>query len=191
MAEVDEASGTEEQMIEALAGARVCLTQLAPLTARILDACPDLELFAVSRGGPVNANLEAATEHGVAVTFAPGRNAAATAEYAVGLMLAAMRGIPHSHAGVLAGRWESDLLRLRRHRPGAGGHHGRARRRRGDRLPGGAHPAGVRRRRGRVRPLRRARLPCPGVRFVELDELLAVGAGACRCTPGSPTRTAA
>ena len=109
VAEVDEASGSEEQMIEALAGAKVCLTQLAPLTARILDACPDLELFAISRGGPVNANLEAATEHGVAVTFAPGRNAVATAEYAVALMLAAMRQIPQSHAGIVAGRWEGGL----------------------------------------------------------------------------------
>jgi D-3-phosphoglycerate dehydrogenase len=109
VAEVDEASGTEEQMIAALAGATVCLTQLAPLTAAILDACPDLELFAVSRGGPVNANLEAATAHGVAVTSAPGRNAVATAEYTVGLMLAAMRRIPQSHAGVVAGRWEGGL----------------------------------------------------------------------------------
>ncbi len=109
VAEVDEASGTEEQLIEALQGVRVCLTQMAPLTARILDACPDLELFAVSRGGPVNANLAAATGHGVAVTFAPGRNATATAEYAVGLMLAAMRRIPQSHAGVVAGRWDSSL----------------------------------------------------------------------------------
>jgi D-3-phosphoglycerate dehydrogenase / 2-oxoglutarate reductase len=108
VAEVDEASGTEEQMIEALRGVRVCLTQMAPLTARILDACPDLALFAVSRGGPVNANLEAAAEHGVTVTFAPGRNAVATAEYAVGLMLAAMRGIAVSHTGVTTGRWDSD-----------------------------------------------------------------------------------
>lgn len=109
VAEVDEASGTEDQMIEALAGVRVCLTQMAPLTERILAACPDLELFAVSRGGPVNANLEAATEHGVVVTSAPGRNATATAEYAIGLLLAAMRRIPQSHAGVAAGRWDSAL----------------------------------------------------------------------------------
>jgi D-3-phosphoglycerate dehydrogenase / 2-oxoglutarate reductase len=108
VAEVDEASGTEEQLIEALRGVRVCLTQMAPLTARILDACPDLALFAVSRGGPVNANLEAAAAHGVTVTFAPGRNAVATAEYAVGLMLAAMRGIAVSHTGVTTGRWDSD-----------------------------------------------------------------------------------
>jgi D-3-phosphoglycerate dehydrogenase len=105
--EVDEAAGSEDQMIEALAGVRVCLTQLAPLTKRILDACPDLELFAISRGGPVNANLDAATEHGVAVTFAPGRNATATAEYTVGMMLAALRGIADGHVGVSEGRWEA------------------------------------------------------------------------------------
>lgn len=109
VAEVDEACGTEDEMIEALQGVRVCLTQMAPLTERILAACPELELFAVSRGGPVNANLAAATAHGVVVTSAPGRNATATAEYTIGLMLAAMRRIPQSHAGVLAGRWDSAL----------------------------------------------------------------------------------
>jgi D-3-phosphoglycerate dehydrogenase / 2-oxoglutarate reductase len=109
VAEVDEASGSEEELTAALQGVRVCLTQMAPLTRRILAACPDLELFAVSRGGPVNANLAAATEHGVAVTFAPGRNATSTAEYAVGLVLAAMRRIPQSHLGVVEGFWESSL----------------------------------------------------------------------------------
>jgi D-3-phosphoglycerate dehydrogenase len=109
VAEVDEASGSEDELTAALQGVRVCLTQMAPLTRRILAACPELELFAVSRGGPVNANLEAATEHGVAVTFAPGRNATSTAEYAVGLVLAAMRRIPQSHLGVVEGRWESSL----------------------------------------------------------------------------------
>jgi D-3-phosphoglycerate dehydrogenase len=109
VAEVDEASGSEDELTAALQGVRVCLTQMAPLTRRILAACPDLELFAVSRGGPVNANLAAATEHGVAVTFAPGRNATSTAEYAVGLVLAAMRRIPQSHLGVVEGRWESSL----------------------------------------------------------------------------------
>lgn len=110
VAEVSEAAGDEDEMIEALRGAQVCVTQLAPLTTRILAACPDLELFAVSRGGPVNVNLDAATAHGVAVTFAPGRNATATAEYAVGLMLAAARDIARGHLGVTAGRWDSALF---------------------------------------------------------------------------------
>ncbi len=110
VAEVEEATGTEEEMIEALRGVRVCLAHHAPLTTRILDACPELELFAVSRGGPVNVNLAAATEHGVTVTFAPGRNATATAEFAIGLMLAAARGIAAGHTGLTAGRWDSDLF---------------------------------------------------------------------------------
>lgn len=109
IAEVDEASGSEDALIEALQGVRVCLTQMAPLTRKVLEACPDLELFAVSRGGPVNANLEAATRHGVTVTYAPGRNAVSTAEHTLGLMLSAMRRVSDSHHGVLQGLWKSDL----------------------------------------------------------------------------------
>lgn len=114
VAEVEEAVGTEDEMIAALAGVRVCLTQLAPLTERILDACPELRLFAVSRGGPVNANLAAATAHGVTVTFAPGRNATATAEYAVGMMLATLRGIAEGHRSVSAGEWRADRFHFDR-----------------------------------------------------------------------------
>ncbi len=108
VAEVDEASGTEEEMIEALQGVQICVTQMAPLTQKVLDACPDLELFVVSRGGPVNANIPAATEHGVAVCFAPGRNATATAEHTVSLILATMRRIPEVDAALHAGVWRGD-----------------------------------------------------------------------------------
>ncbi|MET3919159.1 2-hydroxyacid dehydrogenase [Arthrobacter sp. UYEF20] len=108
VAEVDEASGTEEQLIESLRGVEICITQMAPLTEKILQACPDLKLFCISRGGPVNANLEAATRHGVAVTSAPGRNAAATAEHTLGMMLAAIRRIPQTNADLSAGTWRGD-----------------------------------------------------------------------------------
>ncbi|MFC7861341.1 2-hydroxyacid dehydrogenase [Arthrobacter koreensis] len=111
IAEVDEASGDEDQLIDALQGAEICLTQMAPLTERVLRACPELRLFAVTRGGPVNANLAAAAAHGVAVTFAPGRNATATAEHTVGLTLAAVRQIPQRNAELLAGAWRSDYYR--------------------------------------------------------------------------------
>lgn len=111
IAEVDEASGSEQQMLEALDGAEICLTQMAPLTERILAGSPDLRLFGVGRGGPVNANLSAASRHGVLVTFAPGRNAAATAEHTVGLILAAARSIPSTHAELVGGAWRSDYYR--------------------------------------------------------------------------------
>ncbi|MFB4277161.1 2-hydroxyacid dehydrogenase [Nonomuraea sp. MTCD27] len=106
--EVDEASDVEDELIEALRGVEVCVTQMAPLTKRVLDASPDLRLFCVSRGGPVNANLEAAARAGVAVTYAPGRNAVATAEHTLAMLLAATRRIPRTHADLAGGVWRGD-----------------------------------------------------------------------------------
>lgn len=108
VAEVDEASGSEDELIAALRGVRVCVTQMAPLTERMLRECPELELFAVGRGGPVNANIAAAQRHGVIVTNAPGRNAVATAEHTVALMLAAARRVPHTHGELRSGVWRGD-----------------------------------------------------------------------------------
>jgi D-3-phosphoglycerate dehydrogenase len=111
VAEVDEASGTEDQLIEALGDAEICLTQMAPLTRRVIEAAPRLKLIGIGRGGPVNANLRAAAEHGVAVCCAPGRNANATAEHTLGMILAAARRIPQTHVELAAGRWRSDYYR--------------------------------------------------------------------------------
>jgi D-3-phosphoglycerate dehydrogenase len=105
---VQEASGTEEQVIEAIAGAEAVVTQMAPFTKKVFVAAPQLKLVSVSRGGPVNVDLAAATEAGVAVTFAPGRNATAAAEFAVGMILAAMRRISTSSAELLGGTWRGD-----------------------------------------------------------------------------------
>jgi D-3-phosphoglycerate dehydrogenase len=108
-ARVEEASGIEDDLVAALAGARVCLTQMAPFTARVFDAVPDLEMVAVSRGGPVNVDLAAADRAGVAVAQAPGRNASAAAEYAVGMALAALRRIPMADRELRDGTWRGDL----------------------------------------------------------------------------------
>lgn len=108
VAEVIEASGSEDEMIEALQEVDICLTEHGPLTERILANCPDLKLFCTSRGGPVNANLEAATRHGVAVCYAPGRNATATAEHTLTLLLAAARGVGDTHTDLRKGTWRGD-----------------------------------------------------------------------------------
>lgn len=107
VAEVTEASDAEDELIEALAGARVLVTQMGPVTERVLGACPQLRLVVVCRGGPVNVNLDAAKRHDVRVCYAPGRNAAATAEFTVGVLLAALRRIPQSHALLATrGSWD-------------------------------------------------------------------------------------
>jgi D-3-phosphoglycerate dehydrogenase / 2-oxoglutarate reductase len=109
VAEVDEAAGSEDEVIEAGEGAEVIVTQLAPITEKVLTSLNDLKLVVVTRGGPVNVNVEAATENGVVVANAPGRNAPAAAEYALGLMLAAMKRIPDAHGSLKGGEWRGEF----------------------------------------------------------------------------------
>ncbi|WP_166353691.1 2-hydroxyacid dehydrogenase [Phytoactinopolyspora limicola] len=109
VSEVDEASDVEDTMLEQLTDAEIVITQMAPLTERVLAAAPALRLVVCTRGGPVNVNVEAATARGVAVCNTPGRNAVAAAEHAITLMLATVRAIPPVHNSVAAGEWRSDL----------------------------------------------------------------------------------
>ena len=109
VAEVTEASGTEDQMIEAVRDVTVIVTQLAPITERVLEAANALRLVICTRGGPVNVNVEAASKQGVAVCNAPGRNAPAAAEYTLGLILAAIRRIPEAHTSLSSGEWKGEF----------------------------------------------------------------------------------
>lgn len=109
VAEVEEASDCEDKVVESIGGVEVVVTQMAPLTGRVLARADSLRLIVCTRGGPVNVNTQAATARGIAVTCTPGRNAIAVAEYAVMLMLAAIRRLPEVHMSALGGRWRSDL----------------------------------------------------------------------------------
>jgi D-3-phosphoglycerate dehydrogenase len=112
VAEVHEALGDEDELIAALAGVEVAITQMAPFTERVLAAADALRLVVCARGGPVNVNLAAAQRLGIAVRSTPGRNAVAAAEHTIALLLAALRRIPETHATVRAGQWRSDLYAL-------------------------------------------------------------------------------
>ena len=108
---VDEATGDEDALIAALAGCRACLTHTHPFTRRVFESAPDLRVLTVCRGGPVNVDLAAASDHGVTVTYVPGRNAIATAEHTVAMVLAAARQIAQRHGEVVGGTWGSDYYR--------------------------------------------------------------------------------
>ena len=111
IAEVGEASGTEDELIAALRGHRGLVTQLAPVTERVLDAVPELEFVGVGRGGPVNINLDAAATRGVRVVNVPGRNSVATAEMTLALLLAALRRLPILHGSLLRREWRGEFYR--------------------------------------------------------------------------------
>lgn len=56
----------------------------------------------------MNVDLDAATQSGTLVTYAPGRNARAAAEFTVGMMLAAMRRIGDGNTALHHGEWRGD-----------------------------------------------------------------------------------
>lgn len=107
-----EASGSAADTIATLGDAEIAVSQMAPFTAEVFAARRTLRMIGVCRGGPVNVDLSAATEAGVLVTFAPGRNAQAAAEFTIGLILAAMRRIPHTDAELKRGSWRGDYYAL-------------------------------------------------------------------------------
>lgn len=112
--EVHEAAGDVGELIHALQGIDVCVSHTYPFTEEVFDACPDLKQVTITRGGPVNVDIESATRHGVQVTYAPGRNATATAEHTVAMIMATVRQIPAHHITLTSGTWEGDAYRYDR-----------------------------------------------------------------------------
>ncbi len=106
-----EYQGDPDEIVAFIAGATVLVTQLAPLSASMMDRLPGLKLVAVSRGGPVNIDMTAARARGIRVVNTPGRNASAVAEFAIGAILSETRLIRAGHEALRAGTWRGDLYR--------------------------------------------------------------------------------
>ncbi len=105
---VREAAGDPAVLAGLVAGADALVTHLAPVTARVLEAGRGrLRVVGVTRGGPVNVDLPAAEAAGVPVLHLPGRNLGAVAEFTVGTMICAMRGLPAAAAALTGGHWDA------------------------------------------------------------------------------------
>lgn len=72
----------------------------------MLEAAPKLKIVGRAGVGVDNVDLKAATDRGVIVMNAPDGNTVATAELALGLMLALARHIPAADGSLKAGQWE-------------------------------------------------------------------------------------
>ncbi len=111
MGGLKEYQGTADEIVAYADGADIVVTHLAPFSAGILDRLPHLKLIAVSRGGPVNIDMEAARQRRVLVVNTPGRNASAVAEFTIGAILAETRLITRGHDSLRRGEWRGDLYR--------------------------------------------------------------------------------
>ena len=79
--------GSPAQVIAAYGGQEVLVVQGAPVTDAVIAAAPELRLICVTRGGPVNVDIGAATARGIPVVTTPGKNATAVAELTIAAMI--------------------------------------------------------------------------------------------------------
>ena len=99
---IHEYLGHPRQLVAALTDEEVLVVHGAPVTDAVLDASPNLRLVCCARGGPVNIDVAAATERGIPVVIAPGRNADAVADLTLAFMIMLARGLPKAQRYVAA-----------------------------------------------------------------------------------------
>lgn len=101
---------SEDELVGAAGrvGARVVVVEADVVGPGFYARCPEVAVVAATRGDPWNLDIAAATAAGVLALRTPGRNAGAVAELALGLMIAAARGIVAADRDVRADRWVVD-----------------------------------------------------------------------------------
>ena len=83
-----------------------------PVDRALVEGLPKLGLIACFTAGYDGVDLAWASERGLKVSHSPGVNHEDVADQAIGLMLAAWRGLIEGHAIVLEGRWRPTEKRI-------------------------------------------------------------------------------
>lgn len=93
-----------QELIKRLQGKEVFVTSYDRVTEEVIKNCPDLKLIICARANPVNVDCEAAKKQGIKVSYTPGRNSDATAEFAVALLLNLVRNVSKANHAILSGQ---------------------------------------------------------------------------------------
>jgi D-3-phosphoglycerate dehydrogenase / 2-oxoglutarate reductase len=102
--------GDEAKLIETLDQAWGVIAGAEIYSRRILEAVPTLRVIARTGSGFDTVDLEAATEHGIAVLTTPGANAESVADFTLALTLACLRRILEVDDAVRSGTWRAGPL---------------------------------------------------------------------------------
>lgn len=106
--EVDFITGlSKEQLLERIPEYDALITRSeTKATAEVLARGTRLKVVGRAGVGVDNIDVDAATERGIVVVNVPNANTIATAEHALGMMLALARNIPQAHISLKGGQWQ-------------------------------------------------------------------------------------
>ena len=99
------AAVTEDALIEAGRGCSAILLQYAPITARVLDALPEVGLVARIGAGYDTIDTDACAARGVWVANSPDYGVGEVATHALAMALSLIRHLPFYDRDVKAGNW--------------------------------------------------------------------------------------
>lgn len=98
-----------EEAAARIGDAELLLCNKTPITAAVLDACPNLKYIGVMATGYNNIDLKAAAQHGITVCNAGSYSTMAVAQHTFALMLHHFSRIAAYDRAVRAGAWEKSL----------------------------------------------------------------------------------
>lgn len=108
-----EAFQNEDEAAQKLAGFEIVLSmrERTPLPASLIDRLPKLRMLGITGASNRSLDIAACTARGIVVSNTTGNSnrEAATAELALGLLLAAARAIPAADGNIRAGRFQQGL----------------------------------------------------------------------------------
>jgi D-3-phosphoglycerate dehydrogenase len=96
---------TEDEVIAAARGCYGILLQYAPITARVIDALPELGIVSRIGAGYDTVDTAACARHGVWVANSPDYGIGEVATHALALALALVRNVVAYHRDITNGRW--------------------------------------------------------------------------------------
>ncbi|AEH25550.1 2-hydroxyacid dehydrogenase [Pyrococcus yayanosii] len=85
----------------------IIVSPLNPIPREVIEKAERLKVISCHSAGYDHVDVKAATERGIYVTKVSGWLSEAVAEFAVGLMIALLRKIPHTDRFIRAGEWKS------------------------------------------------------------------------------------
>ena len=97
---------TQDQVVERLAGATICINNKVPIRRESIEQLPDLKLVAMAATGTDCMDLEACKEHGITVSNIQGYATNTVPEHAFALIMALSRQIVGYRQDVEAGEWQ-------------------------------------------------------------------------------------